>query len=385
MRPRARTRRGWGAGNAKLDGSVFAKLDETERRLRAEGRWSSELEGRLRDAYAEVARKSAASLADRWVESASSFLRRDRRFMNTFRRRLEKDYRKGLRPLDVFVAVLVDLGGTIELPEDASQLDREVFEVLRLLHARCCRVLREVVWLARGGYPLGANARARTLHEISVVAAVLDEFSDAEPTLPQRYLDHRFIYLLRSAKGDLSVDAVERQELEARCEALVDRYGTGYASDFGWAVPLVSGNKPGLRDLERLAALDDARVSYSWASREVHADSLGTHMNEFERQGERAYLAGATNLGQVEPLTEAVRSAGITTVALASRTMRQSPSTHMAVLALKVLGDQIVEGLNDGDERIIEREQRLEDRLRRGRSPLRRVTDFVTGFARHEP
>jgi hypothetical protein len=169
------------------------------------------------------------------------------------------------------------------------------------LQARACRVALEVFALLRAGLGAGALARARTLHEISTISAVLASHgtTDGEhPDLADRYLAHAHVVTW--------LDAVEYQEvapkieyepytttemaaMEASRDHVVDEYGGQFGKPNGWAACLAPNQKaPRFKDLEILAEADHMRAHYSWASHEVHADAKSWVMNH-ETVGDVTY------------------------------------------------------------------------------------------------
>lgn len=77
-----------------------------------------------------------------------------------------------------------------------------LFEALTGLHARACRVAVEIHHLLAGGFPMGALARCRTLHEIAVTMMILADFGcmDEHPDLAERFLLHEDIKPGRTRK-----------------------------------------------------------------------------------------------------------------------------------------------------------------------------------------
>jgi Family of unknown function (DUF5677) len=215
-----------------------------------------------------------------------------RRHDAQFERRL---YRRWARPLDLFYAIVV---ATIELGEhqfrDASseELDenqRAVLEAVSAIHARACRTSMEVYELLKSGFPMGAQARARTLHELAVTATILSDFGDqpGHEDIGARFLAYDKIQSSLDAKeyqkhaSRLNDDPLTAEELAdvetARLEALrefpdLDKPG-------GWARGLPDVHSGRFIDLEKIARLDHLRPYYSWASQEVHASPKGVRLN----------------------------------------------------------------------------------------------------------
>jgi hypothetical protein len=183
-----------------------------------------------------------------------------------------------------------------------------VFEALVRLQARACLTASEILSLLRSGYPFGAHARWRTLHELAVVAGLI---ARSGREVAERYLLHQGIQEAKDADDyqkyaeRLGYEPFREDEMQAHRKLwaeLIERFGRPFKNPYGWAVPLFEGNSdPKFRDLEKLAGLDHLRPHYGWASHRVHAGAKGAALNIVSRGPESAYLTGPTNAGLADP------------------------------------------------------------------------------------
>ena len=233
-----------------------------------------------------------------------------RRHDARFERRLHKRW---ARPLDLFYAIVV---ATTELGEqeyrDASSEDldenqRAVLEAVSSIHARACRTSAEVYELLKSGFPMGAQARARTVHELAVAALILSNYGD-QPGYED--IGARF---LAFDKVTSSWDAEEYQAHAARLnddpltdETLADietsrqeavRTFPGLDKPNGWARHLPGVVRGTFKELEKVAGLDHLRPYYSWASQEVHASPKGVRLNTVTGPDGPVRLTGRFNYG----------------------------------------------------------------------------------------
>jgi hypothetical protein len=203
------------------------------------------------------------------------------------RRRFERNLRRRWGDaLDLYYAVYV---GCIEVAEEHSERQRPEaaaaddyrFEAIARLQARACVFASEIYALLRTGHAVGAEARARTLHEIAVTGYVLKDgtVDDAE-----RYLHHADADNLRRALAfqphatRLGFDPItddEMEEMRAELEELKARFGPGFTAQYGWAEPIVGKSDPTFRDLERHVSLDHLRPYYQWFSDAVRGREGG--------------------------------------------------------------------------------------------------------------
>ena len=65
------------------------------------------------------------------------------------------------------------------------------------IQARAIQIANEIFILLKAGYPDGANARWRSLHELAVISFFL---KDSPDEVSQRYLEHELIKRFKDAK-----------------------------------------------------------------------------------------------------------------------------------------------------------------------------------------
>jgi hypothetical protein len=276
-----------------------------------------------------------------------------------------------------------------ELGSDLQQLHRlendPLVAALLGLHARTCLVLCEIHALMWRGFPLGAWARTRSLHETAVIAALLADHG-REPgleDLAERFLLHADIDEARDVElAVLSGATIEPNELDRvrlRRKELQARFGRMFSKDYGWARPLF----PQLGEKERLTfdRLEDVantnlqRLDYRLASHHVHATAWTLELNQLARGGVVHRLTGPTNVGFGEPAEVALASMMVSTSAIVWGVSDRlpDPMNLVALAALRALGGQALELFDEAQEFVNEREERLQargGRVRRARGRL---------------
>lgn len=242
-----------------------------------------------------------ARIADRLVATTTGVargLRRDRRILSLT---LEQVWGDAFQRYDAVVYASYEQGAF--WAEEAHQPARPlVWETLLDLHARASRTASEIGALHRSGHPVGADARYRSLHELAVVAFVLQE-SDEEIT--ERYRDYEAVEQYEDAQhyqrhvstlgyGPLPDDEVET--LRERHDEVVARWGQAIKKPNGWAVPLAnekSGSVSFAR-LEKIAGLDHLRPIYRYGSHAVHGGPRSASIQRVEIDGVAHRMPGAT-------------------------------------------------------------------------------------------
>lgn len=184
---------------------------------------------------------------------------------------------------------------------------KALLEALTGVHARACRTAFEVHSLLSSGFPKGAQARARTIYELAVVAVVLSRYGteSGHEDLGARFqvfsdlttaLDARDFQQHAERLGVEPFTDEEMQEFTALREAHTRLY-PGIDRRQGWA-SRIPGYKAGtFKELERMAELDYLRPFYTQASHEVHPYPKGVANNVTATPDGLVKLSGRTNAG----------------------------------------------------------------------------------------
>lgn len=252
------------------------------------------------------------SLQARLAGDTDNLLRDSRSDIEGFRRRLNQRWATPLDLFEVFIALALDAGSNFNTnfrPGVAIEND-VTLEALTRLHARACQIASEVLVLLRHGFADGAHARWRSIHEIAIVSYMI---RGRGSSLAERYLLHDAVqrYKLACAHqeyheriGDDPVPSDDIERLKAERDELVDRFGTSFLGDYGWAAEAIGNPRPTIRDLEMHAGIDHMRPYYRMASDNVHANAhaslyrLGLGPDQL---GGETLLAGPSNMGLADP------------------------------------------------------------------------------------
>lgn len=163
---------------------------------------ADEIVSRFSSALSEAIPATVEESADIFVQELRRRLRSHVRAGLKDRRRFEKTrvklWKKPFELLEFFLSVVTEIGGNFNdyYRETAAKEVDLLFEVLTRLHARACQTGSEVMVLMRSGFPDGAHARWRTLHEISAVSIFIAKHGKE---VAERYVDHDIIDSYKSA------------------------------------------------------------------------------------------------------------------------------------------------------------------------------------------
>jgi len=299
----------------------------------------------LRDA---VAARVRALAQERWKWARQHIrelaeLRREP--LSRFEERLLIHWRK---PLTMFEAVLelsMQLGETYNRVHRRSAARRQdfVLEVLTRLHARALLTASEVLALLRTGHASAANARWRTMHEISVVAQFLSNHGAATA---ERYLLFDLITREKAARnyqgfavrlGERPLSKRTLQRLRAARARLERRFGKQFSDgDQGWAAADFNHKRPvTIRDLEEDVALPHVRPRYLMASHPVHAGPRGVVWS-LEEWPTGVLPAGPSNSGLVDPAAGTLVTLNQVNATLVLRQVKRMPMDWYATYVVEV-------------------------------------------------
>ena len=253
----------------------------------------------------------ASVILVRIKRDAVSELKKHQRDRKGFEKRLNERWKCPLDLLDLVIAMTVEAGTEFNrtFRNEAVASGDAVFEALTRLHARACQVSGEVLVLLHAGFADGAHARWRSLHEMAVVASLIQEHGQE---LAERYLLHETIQQYKLACeyqkffDQLDVEPLSKEtfdSLKGQRDELVARYGETFKYDYGWASSAIGSDRPTMSDLEQHVQLGHVRPYYRMASDNVHPNSHGAYfrLGLHSSQRDKVLLAGPSNLGLADP------------------------------------------------------------------------------------
>lgn len=171
----------------------------------------------------------------------------------------------------------------------------------------------------------------------------------------------RFV-LNHEALGYVPPTQKELRDVEKNYRRSLDLYGENFGSEYGWAAKHLKIKKPRLVDLEVAAGLGPMQSYYRMASYNVHATSKGIafRLGRLDDTGSPIALAGASNVGFVEPAQHAAADLVHITILLANGTTRFDRMIEWSILAKlkEELPGKLVKA-----QRVIERAHRKSVRI----------------------
>lgn len=184
-----------------------------------------------------------------------------------------------------------------------------IFESISHLAPRGILISREILCLLLAGYPDGALARWRSLHECTVIAAFLTKSKSQR--IAELYLRSFEFSALRAAKDynkyaiRANLDPFEDSyisELELHCAEIAEYLGGPLDRDYDWAKPALQSQHPSFTAIERAVGMDHWRPRYRWASQHTHAGHRpADKLLGMAEHDNYALLMGPSNSGFTDP------------------------------------------------------------------------------------
>ena len=267
--------------------------------------FKKELPDILRGTAADAAKVMLKNYERRWAE----WQPHNENELAGFRLRLQARWGKGFDALRMLIELSRDIGIAYQrrIRRRRSQRLAHIGPALMHLHVRAVQISSEIMTLMENGYADGAMARWRTLHEVTCVAMLLDTGGDE---LAERYLLHEHIEARKALRAYQEAQPLlgyrpfakrEAARIERHCQRLLARFGKPFGTEYGWAADHLSHAQPSFWHIQDAVGRQKMRSHYKMASYNVHAGTKGIA----HRLGaiSQAYpgIAGASNVGFVEP------------------------------------------------------------------------------------
>lgn len=223
------------------------------------------------------------------------------------------------------------------------------YPLLIHLHSRGVQVAEETLALLRSGFAAGAEARWRTLHETSVVAAFIAKHGIETV---DRYADHDNVRVKKAMDSEqehhreLGLEPYTDEEMREAADKIAElkqKYGSAYLGDYGWAAHALGrkpdGKPPTFLDIEASLNLRVFRAAYKSASQAIHAGPGALIDNPGQLTGTTPmFLMRGTEFGLLEP---GARTAG--SIGLLGRALMEWHSYPFDRIALEAMGHMVNE------------------------------------------
>jgi hypothetical protein len=148
------------------------------------------------------------------------------------------------------------------------------------------------------------------------------------------------------------------QRIRQSRDALVNKYGKSFGTQYGWAADALEKKQPNFFDIEKAAGMDHMRPYYKMASHNVHAGPKGTQFRLGLAEGGKVLLAGPSNYGLADPAQNIAVSILETTTPLL-RLVDNIDSIVMTKLMTRYV-DEIIESFIESQRQMDEYDESLQ-------------------------
>ena len=279
------------------------------------------------------------------IKSDSLELKRLRKDLSDFESRVFELWKKPFDLLEILLGIVFEVGEKFTRLFRPTTDNDYTFEALARLHARGCQVSYEILVLLKSGYPDGAHARWRTLHEIAVTSLFIAKHGD---DVAERYTLYNYIESYRTANihrifykgyGEEPPTDEEFEKLEKSRDSLCDRFGKNFKDRYGWALDALGLDSAHFSKIEENVGLDHMRPYYKLASNNVHADPKGVMFKLGVSDPDKVLLAGPTVFG----FTQAGHSTAISVcqITYALLSIKKTSEKYLTLKIMFTLVDEI--------------------------------------------
>jgi len=295
-----------------------------------------------------------------WKKQAKKLLKEEQKKAKSFSRHITEMWEKPLKLLEMLISICLDAGASFAIKEvDSPENLDPLKEVLIYSHARACQVSSEILTLLSNGFADGAYARWRALHEITVISIFIATHGKETA---EKYAQHKIINDYKEANqyqkychilGFKPLPEDELDTLKQKRDQLIQKFGKGFKSDYGWATDILKKERPTLYDIEHSIDLNHLRFFYQSANLNVHA-SARSMVYRFGTDGfsDEILLAGKSIYGLTESGQHTAYSLSLITSTLM---LSNSDSNQLAFTsALQKLRDEVFEAFDNATETLSE-------------------------------
>lgn len=219
-------------------------------------------------------------------------------------------------------------------------------------HAKACQIAKEILCLLENGYPDGAHARWRALHEVNATTMFITKHGqDCAERFSAHYITESYHAMIELNKYEARLNAngfsvIEINDCKDSYDELITKYGTRYKESYGWSAHIFNAQningKIGIATIEKDVGLDHMRPYYRWASQNIHSGSNGIRNRLALCEAEEdILLVGQSNSGMTDPAQATAISLSQATLTL----LKLNPTLDVVILMniISEISDEIGE------------------------------------------
>lgn len=297
----------WGDGTEEEVKFEFTPQDEHEILEEMNNFLNGGLDGAVREAVDDCVMSSLQEYRKISEEALDVIRNREKDFEErTFER-----WKPALDHLEMMWHISQELGEAHSREFDADQAaeTHAIMSALAAIFPKALIVTREIICLLKGGYPDGALARWRSLHELTVSAMYISK--EGQEAALNYLLSFHFSARIAARQVNEVADRAQiarfsEQELRAfdkRCTEAAKQLNRNFKKDKDGEWPSINLKHRNYADMEKYVEMDHWRPRYKWASKHTHADfSPNENLLGTSEAKSSVVLVGASNSGLADPL-----------------------------------------------------------------------------------
>nr|WP_307991491.1 DUF5677 domain-containing protein [uncultured Niameybacter sp.] len=287
-------------------------------------------------------------LFERLIKDSGEMLQEHSYIRSEFEARLNRRWMKPLNLLEMLIVMNTEVGEEFAQQFEDTNWDSHKFNVLYRIHTRACQISYEILALLRSGFPDGAFARWRTLHELAVLAFFI---FDHDETLALKYLEYEAIENYREMEEyqkkcrRLGFEPLSKKEvsgIKRERERLIVKYGEEFAKEYGWTSEILPKWKRSFKGMEEKVNLQHLHPFYKMACNQIHSGPKGNSMSLAlmgEKDRTNFFLSGASNYGLADP----GQNTAISLIQIATCLTMLNPTIDkmMIIKTMEIVGEKI--------------------------------------------
>lgn len=239
--------------------------------------------------------------------------------------------------LEMLIVMNTEVGQEFAEHLDEEEKNSYKFNVLFRIHTRACQITYEILTLLKSGFPDGAIARWRTLHELAVLSYFIFENNEE---LALRYIEYENIENAKemyeyqkkcSILGYKPLSKKDTHSIQQCRNNLIKKYGKEFAEEYGWTSLVLEKNKRNFKGIEEWVCLQHLRPFYKMACDQIHLGPKGNVISlglMGKKDRTNFYLYGASNYGLADP----GQNTAISLVQIASCLLMFNPTIDKMVI-----------------------------------------------------
>ncbi len=263
----------------------------------------------------DITKKSILKLSEETKKNLDKEIKKrvleEEKIRNGFENRLYSKWEKAINLYEILGIISLEIAENVK--KNISQTKKVMGfkeSAIFKIHARALRIYKEIFCLIKSGYVDGANARWRSLYELTVICLFLSKNNE---NVSERYLRYEPVLALREAEeykknykrlNFRSLGKKVFSDLKKEVRKLENQFGSEFVErgDYCWIPKTILSNR-NFAELEKNIKLNKWRPFYKFSCNFVHGGPRGLNSSGMLNwNAQNILLVGPTNYGLTDPM-----------------------------------------------------------------------------------